>query len=80
MWAVLTFQNILEIYGRVKNCKSRSHKYFCWVFEIDFENFRIKMETLKEIAHFSDFSIFKILAIDLTLQIGIKIKLDNASS
>jgi hypothetical protein len=36
--------------------------------------------TLKEIAHFSDFSIFKILAIDLTLQIGIKMKLDNASS
>jgi hypothetical protein len=38
------------------------------------------METLKEFAHISDFSIFKILAIDLTLQIGIKIKLDNASS
>ncbi len=80
MWAVLTFQNIVEIYGRVKNCKSRSHKYFWWVFEIDFENFRIKMETLKKIAHFSDFSIFKILAIDLTLQICFKIKLDSASS
>ncbi len=39
MWAVLTFQNIVEIYGRVKNCKSQSLKYFCWVFEIDFEKF-----------------------------------------
>jgi hypothetical protein len=38
------------------------------------------METLKEIAHFSDFSIFKILARDVTLQICFKIKLDNASS
>jgi hypothetical protein len=38
------------------------------------------METLKEFAHISDFSIFKILAIDLTLQIGFKMKLDNASS
>jgi hypothetical protein len=38
------------------------------------------METLKAIAHISDFSIFKILARDLILQIGFKIKLDNASS
>jgi hypothetical protein len=53
-----SFENIVEIYGRVKSPKSGSLKYFCWVFEIDFENFRIKMET----------------------QIGIKIKLDNASS
>jgi hypothetical protein len=35
------------------------------------------METLKEIAHISDFSIFKILARDLTLQICIKMKLDK---
>ncbi len=39
MWAVLTFQNIVEIYGRVKNCKSQSLNSFCWVFEIDFEKF-----------------------------------------
>ncbi len=38
------------------------------------------MEILKEITHISDFSIFKILAIDSILQICIKMKLDNASS
>ncbi len=39
MWAVLTFQKILEIYGKVKSFKSRSINFFCWVFEIDFEKF-----------------------------------------
>ncbi len=38
------------------------------------------METLKEIAHISDFSIFKIFSKESTLQIGFEIKLDNASS
>jgi hypothetical protein len=38
------------------------------------------METLKEFAHISDFSMFKIFATDLTFKICFKIKLDNASS
>jgi hypothetical protein len=77
---------------QIKNLNTYFGRITSWIYDLilfagfskliskSFLYFRKKMETLKEIAHISDFSIFKILARDLTLQVCFKMKLDNASS
>ncbi len=66
----------VEIFGKVKNHKSRSPKFFCWVFENDFEYFfsffEWKMANLKKSPYGSEFCCFKNLATDLKLQMCFK--------
>jgi hypothetical protein len=34
-----SFSNFVEIFGRVKNDKSQTSNFFCWVLENEFEYF-----------------------------------------